>query len=85
MTALGTLPNTFGSTAGGINDAGKIVGSFVRSGAPRGFPRLDRGPERATHAFVWQHGKAYDLNDCLMNGAGWLLTDARGINGRLWA
>lgn len=67
-----------------INGAGQIVGSFVRSSDPHGFliafSEQDRGPERTTHAFVWQHGRAYDLSDCLVNGSGWLLTDARGIN-----
>ena len=35
-----------------------------------------------SHASVWQHGKAYDLNTFLLNGAGWLLTDAKGINAK---
>ena len=67
-----------------INDAGQVVGKFWRSSSPGGFPvdlpPEDRGPEKTDHAFVWQHGRAYDLNSCLSNGAGWLLTDARGIN-----
>lgn len=67
-----------------INDAGEAVGMFWRSNDPRGFPinlTADNwAPGVTGHAFVWQHGRTYDLNVCLINGAGWLLTDARGIN-----
>ncbi len=47
---------------------------------PHGLPVEGRGPEVTGHAFIWQHGKAYDLNACLNNGTGWILTDAKGIN-----
>ena len=69
-----------------VNDAGEAVGMFWRSNDPRGFPinltTDDWGPGVTGHAFVWQHGKAYDLNACLSNRAGWLLADARGINAK---
>ena len=68
------------------NDAGEVVGMFWRSNDPRGFPinlnADDWRPGVTGHAFVWRHGKAYDLNACLSNRAGWLLTDARGINAK---
>ena len=73
-------------TPSSVNDAGQVVGSFWRSSDSRGFPVSlppeDWGPEKTDHAFVWQHGRVYDLNTCLSNGAGWLLTDARGINAK---
>jgi probable HAF family extracellular repeat protein len=49
MSDLGTLPGDVDSFAGGINDAGQVVGeSCDASGSCRGY--------------LWQHGTMYDLN-----------------------
>jgi len=65
---LGTLGSDY-SIAYGINDVGKVVGdSFTSSGQP--------------HAFLWNNGKMFDLNNLLSDNSGWELVSAQGINNR---
>lgn len=63
-------PGTLGggsSEAFGMNNANFVVG------------RSDRN-SLGTRAFVWDGNQMRDLNDLLVNGAGWTLVDARDIN-----
>ena len=70
VTDLGRLPEGTNSYAYGINDAGLVVGvgQFVRNGS-----------EIVNHAFLWQRGRMYDLNDLIPAGSGWELTHALSI------
>src|SRR5262249_52696313 len=52
----------------GINNAGQVVGSSGMAGA------------MATHAFLYRDGALTDLNDLIPPDAGWVLSDASGIN-----
>jgi probable HAF family extracellular repeat protein len=66
MVSLGTLggPNSF---ATGINAAGLIVGNA----------EVQR---YVVHPFLDAGGRLLDLNDIVVNGAGWTLLSANGIN-----
>jgi len=67
MRDLGTLGG-MSSFAYSINDSGCIVGTSWVNGS------------EDTHAFLYQGGVMLDLNNLLDNPAGWLLTDAAGLN-----
>ena len=65
MIDLGTLPQTFGSGASGINDKGQVVG-FASDDTLR--------------PFLWENGVLYDINDLLVDDAGLQLLFAFQIN-----
>ncbi len=69
--SLGTLGGA-GSMAFGINNPGQVVGG---SGIIRG-----PGDVYNEHAFLWQGGTMYDLNDLLIDGSDWELIRALDIN-----
>ena len=71
MQDLGTLGGTT-SYGYGINGGGAVVGSSALTGGA------------VTHAFLWAGGVMSDLNNLLVNGGGWVLTEARGINDSGW-
>jgi probable HAF family extracellular repeat protein len=66
MTSLGAglSSNSFASS---INTHGEIVGYFV--------PQTN-----VNHAYYWGAGNAFDLNDAIDPGSGWVLSTADGIN-----
>ncbi len=67
ITDLGSLSKTMPNTsAGGINDAGQIVGTAW-------------GQNKST-PFLFQNGKMYDLATLLVNGTGWTGLAAGDIN-----
>jgi probable HAF family extracellular repeat protein len=66
LTDLGTLGGSF-SVANDINALGILVGSSAT------------GAGSDVHAFVYDTVMR-DLNNLLVNGFGWVLTDAEGIN-----
>ena len=68
-TNLGTLggPN---SIASAINASGQIVGSST----------ISSNPAVGQHAFLYQNGTMYDLNDIVTGATGWTLFSAQGIN-----
>ncbi len=73
ITALGTLGGSH-SAANAINNAGEIVGYSTSAS----------GTELAT---MWNGTKALNLNTLLsptVSQAGWVLTDATGINSQGW-
>ncbi len=63
---LGTLGGV-SSTARSINDAGLIVGYAATA-------------SEGNHAFIYESGSLYDLNDLVSLPAGWVLVDAYKIN-----
>jgi probable HAF family extracellular repeat protein len=66
---LHTLPGDAMAEATGVNDFGRIIGtSFDASGAPR--------------AFLWDHGRIYDLNSLLQPNAPLYLLETGDINDR---
>jgi len=78
----------------GINNSGEAVGScgvkngpagafllFLRKHAPN-VSALQSYPPTPAHAFVYREGKMQDLNTLIPKDAGWVLTDACGINDR---
>ena len=74
----GAHVGTIGSSATGINDAGIIVGYFNVDTTLSGY---------TYHAFVYgnqgydvNNYQKYDLNNYLLNGTGWTLQYAEGIN-----
>ncbi len=72
VTDLGVLPGDTESTAFAINDAGQIVGESFH---------WESG-NIISHAVLWEHGRARDL-DCLPGKPnGWTLWRALGINRR---
>lgn len=68
MTELGTLPGGTNSDASGVNDLGQIVGA------------ASTAKERPYHAFLYEKGRMYDLNDLIPQGGGWELITANAIN-----
>ena len=68
MNGLGTLGGA-GSEALGINNTGQVVGDALTSAV---FPTF--------HAFLWQSGHMYDLNDMVSASSGWVLQVASAIN-----
>lgn len=66
LTNLGTLGGTEG-TARGNNEAGQVVGWSTTPGGD-------------THAFLWQGGTMYDLNDLILPAEGGVLQKAYAIN-----
>jgi probable HAF family extracellular repeat protein len=71
MKDLGVLSNGSQSGAEGINAWGQVVGN-----ADVGQPNV------LTHAFLYSNGKMYDLNSLIPPNSGWVIQDARGINGK---
>ena len=57
------------SAAYALNGRGEAVGTFFRS------------PDEDNRAFLARDGALYDLNELLEEEDGWLLVEARGING----
>jgi uncharacterized protein (TIGR03437 family) len=79
---LGTLPGDVSSAALAINNSGSVVG-FSSGKIPDITLHLAPFLETASsssHAFVYANGKMYDLTRQLVNGTGWQLTSAVGIN-----
>ncbi len=66
---LGSLGGVF-SAAHGINNGGQIVGGSLTA------------DDQEFHAFLFTSGTMYDLNELLVNGGTWELTQAVGINDR---
>jgi len=66
MIDLGNLGYGYGASAHDINDAGVIVG----------YTYNDTGRTGA----VWHDFELFDLNSLLVNGQGWTIDDANGIN-----
>jgi uncharacterized protein (TIGR03437 family) len=82
VTDLGTLPADKNSAALGINNSGTVVG-FSTSQTPDislFFAPLLEFAAPTSHAMVYTNGTMYDLNRQLVNGSGWQLTAAAGIN-----
>jgi uncharacterized protein (TIGR03437 family) len=82
VTDLGTLPADKNSAALGINNSGDVVG-FSTSQTPDisvFFAPLLEFAASTSHAMVYTNGNMYDLNRQLVNGSGWQLTAATGIN-----
>lgn len=61
-------PGGRSSFANDINNDGMIVG----------YASFSAGPQQ--RAYMWFEGQAYDLNDFIDPGSGWVLTEAYGIN-----
>lgn len=72
MINLGTLggDNSY-SYAYGINNAGQVVGNSVFNISATGTTQ---------HAFLWEDGAMFDLNNLLSSNSGWTIFEARGIN-----
>jgi probable HAF family extracellular repeat protein len=68
MADLGTLGGDY-STARGINDSGTVVGKAQRAGA-----------SGCCSAFLFDHGRMYDLNDYLSPAMAHRLDEAADIN-----
>lgn len=65
-TDLGRLGGLVGNALG-INNQTQIVG----------FSNTDTN---VSHAVLWENGQIFDLNNLLVNGSGWQLTQATSIN-----
>ena len=71
---LGTLPGGIGSTSGGINNQGQIVGTSIL-GAGTAFYNAE------PTAFIYEGGKMYNLNNLVLSeSAPFYLTGAVAIN-----
>jgi probable HAF family extracellular repeat protein len=69
VVPLKNLPGTLGSFPLGINDHNQIVGM----------------PDQAVGAVLWEHNKAYNLNELVPPGSSWvLLARAAAINNHGW-
>jgi uncharacterized protein (TIGR03437 family) len=82
VTDLGTLPGDKSSAALAINNSGTVVG-FSSSTIPDITIHLAPYLESASsssHAFVYTNGTMYDLTRQVVNGSGWQLTSATGVN-----
>jgi probable HAF family extracellular repeat protein len=69
MVDLG-LPRDTESEARAVNSAGQVVGDFFDAATGR------------QHAFLYANGEAFDLNELVGGGSGWILEQATGINDR---
>jgi uncharacterized protein (TIGR03437 family) len=82
VTDLGVLQGDVSSTAIAINNSGSVVG--FSSNQPPDFTLQLAGlfypPANNYHAFLYSGGKMYNLVNQLVNGAGWQLSFAMGIN-----
>jgi probable HAF family extracellular repeat protein len=67
MSDLGTLAGGDTSWAFGINDSGRVVGTSNVTGGD-------------FHAFVWEDGTMYDVNDVLDPNDGWEMLWATAVN-----
>lgn len=67
MTPLGTLGSTAFNWAWGINNLGDVVGAS----------NLESGDK---HGYLFTDGTMIDLNSTLINGDGWVFTEAFDIN-----
>jgi probable HAF family extracellular repeat protein len=74
LTLLPPLPDATRSEAASINDAGAIVG---RSYAPGACGTCPPSPQAAV---LWRQGQPLDLQAAVINGDGWELVEAIGIN-----
>jgi len=82
ITDLGVLPGDTNSSALGINSSGAVVG-YSTPQAPDitlFFAAELETASASSHAFVYTNGALYDLNRQLVNGSGWQLASATGIN-----
>lgn len=66
---LGALPDRPESSARALNRRGQVVGWSERPGHTR-------------HAFFFEEGRIFDLNDLVPADSGWELLEATGINDR---
>ncbi len=82
VTDLGTLPADKSSAALGINNSGAVVGYSTPQTPDIAlfFAPLLEIASASSHAFVYTNGVLYDLNRQLVNGSGWQLASAAGIN-----
>lgn len=82
VTDLGTLPADRNSSANAINNSGTVVG-FSTTQTPDialfEAPVLETA-SALSKAIVYTNGTMYDLNRLLINGTGWQLNSATGIN-----
>jgi MYXO-CTERM domain-containing protein len=72
-TILSPITGGYSSRVTSINNSGQVVGNSFVGGAPIS----------SYHATLWNGATGMDLNDYLPSdlvGAGWLLSDANGIN-----
>jgi hypothetical protein len=74
MLFLGALPEDTHGGAYSVNDAVDIVGESFRPNLTCSCPDIHHV------ATLWQGGVPIDLNTRLVNGTGWHLIQARGIN-----
>ena len=74
-TLLGTLNGGLTSSAADINESSQVVGTSWLVTQPTSLydPTL-------YHAFLWEAGTMYDLNDRIPADSGWILTAATAIN-----
>lgn len=82
ITDLGVLPSDKNSAALGINNSGTIVGYSTPQtpDVTLFFAPVLETASASSHAFVYTNGTLYDLNRQLVNGSGWQLASATGIN-----
>jgi uncharacterized protein (TIGR03437 family) len=82
VTDLGVLQGDICSAASAINNSGSVVG--FSSNQPPDFTLQLAGlfypPANNYHAFLYSGGKMYNLANQLVNGTGWQLSFAMGIN-----
>jgi len=72
ITDLGALGGRHSRCSGGINDAGQVVGWSETVPPGEG--------DQVEHAFVWEDGVIYDLNDLIPPDFGWVLEKAYDLN-----
>ncbi len=72
IIVLGVLQSGLGSSSGGTNDSGEVVGTAS----------IQTGPFREERGFVWRRHVMHDVNDLLLDGVSdeWLVTSGRDIN-----
>ncbi len=72
---IAPLPGDAINKARAVNDRGQVVGASFR---------LIEKTTPTARAFLWQSGKAINLNTVLPPRSGWILCDARSINNKGW-